>query len=156
MTKIKAEHPTPLHWFLLFLCIISYIVLNIIIIFISLQDKDFFLNISRYTISGILAQAQVLAVLFIALNPIKKSHWFGYMLCGMSIVITLLVIISSRLLYALPGVITPIISVFICIAYTGVAEPRFRRVVSHPSGKSEPTLRAMSQGRCECVSLELS
>jgi len=41
-------------------------------------------------------------------------------------------------------------------AYTGVAEPRFRRVVSHPSGKSEPALRAMSQGRCECVSLKLS
>jgi hypothetical protein len=81
MTKIRAEHPAPLHWFLLFLCVISYIVLNIIIIFISLQETDFYLNISRYTISGILAQAQVLAVIFIALNPIRRSHWFGYMLC---------------------------------------------------------------------------
>ena len=122
MTKIRAEHPAPLHWFLLILCVISYIVLNIIIIFISLQEKDFFFNISRYTISGILAQAQVLAVIFIALNPIRRSHWFGYMLCGMSIVITLLVIISSRLLYALPGVITPIISVFICIVINNFKE----------------------------------
>ncbi|HHT76809.1 MAG TPA: hypothetical protein GXZ67_02800 [Clostridiaceae bacterium] len=46
--------------------------------------------------------------------------------------------------------------IFVLPAYTGVAEPRFRRVVSHPSGKSEPALRAMSQGRCECVSLKLS
>src|SRR5665647_119014 len=115
MTKNRAEQPKPLHWFLLFVCVISYIVLNMIIIYISLQEKNLYLNISRYTISGILAQGQVLAVIFIALNPIKRSHWAGIMLCGLSIAATLQIIISSRLLYALPGVLGPIISIFICI-----------------------------------------
>lgn len=35
------------------------------------------------------------------------------------------------------------------IEYTGVAEPRFRRVVSHPSGKSEPVLRNDRPIGCE-------
>ena len=122
MTKNRAEQPKPLHWFLLFVCVISYIVLNMILIYISLQEKDFYLNISRYTISGILMQGQVLAVIFIALNPIKRSHWAGIMLCGISIAVTLQIILSSGLLYALPGILGPIISIFICIIINNFKE----------------------------------
>jgi len=122
MTKNRAGQPKPLHWFLLFTCVISYIVLNVIIIYISSQEKDFYLNISRYTIFGILAQGQVLAVIFIALNPIKRSHWVGILLCGISIAATLLIILSSGLLYALPGVLGPIISIIICIIINNFKE----------------------------------
>ena len=115
MTKKRAERPKPLHWILLCVCVICYIVLNTIIIYLSSQQKDYFVNINRYTLSGILAQGQVLAVIFITLNPIKRSHWVGIMLCSISIILTLQIIITNGILYALPGLFVPVISIFICV-----------------------------------------
>ncbi len=117
MIKTQAPQTKPLHWFFLVLCIIVYIVLNIII-YLTLQEKDFpYLP---------LAQGQVLAAILITLNPIKRSHWIAILLCGISVVITLQKIISTGIIYALPGVLIPVTAIVICFIINRFSE-RFRQ-----------------------------
>ncbi len=111
----RVKKPSAIHWLLLFLCVICYIALNILIIYITSQEKESFYNFNKYTITAILSQLQVLTVILIALIPIKRVHLVAISLCGISMIMALLKIISSGILHVLPGVIIPIISIIICV-----------------------------------------
>ena len=111
----RVKKPSALHWLLLFLCVICYIALNILIIYVTSQEKESFYNFNKYTITAILSQLQVLTVILIALIPIKRVHLIAISLCGISVIMALLKIISSGILNVLPGVIIPIISIVICV-----------------------------------------
>lgn len=111
----RAKKPSSLHWLLLFFCVVCYVFLNILIIYFTSQEREFFYNFNKYTITAILSQFQVLTVILIALIPIKRVHWVAISLCGISAILALLKIVSSGILYVLPGVIIPVISIVICI-----------------------------------------
>lgn len=115
----RAEKPSPLYRLLLLLCVICYIVLNIFIIYLSSQEEEFF-NFNKYTMTAILSQGQVLAVLFIMLIPIKRSNWVAISLCGISIFLSLLKAMFSGLLYMLAGVIIPLTSIVMCIIISNI------------------------------------
>lgn len=112
--KTRAPKPKPIHWILLFLCAICYIAISIVIVYMTITEKYTFDDINRYTLPGILAQGQVLAIILISLNPIKRSHWVAILLCGISIVITLQRMILTGIVYVHPGVLIPITSIIIC------------------------------------------
>lgn len=114
-SKKRPEKPNNLYRFHLLICVIVYIVLNILIIYLSSQPQEFFNNFSKYTLIAILSQGQVLAVVFITLIPIKKGHRVAFLLCSISAIITLLNVLSSGTFYTLPGVIIPITSIIICV-----------------------------------------
>ncbi len=111
----KVEKTRLLHWFKLFFYAVFYIVLNILMVYLSTQEKEYFYIFSKYTVTAILSQVQVLAVILITLIPIKRGHWVAISLCGISVIFTLIKVISDGMLFALPGVIIPIISIVMCI-----------------------------------------
>jgi diguanylate cyclase (GGDEF)-like protein/PAS domain S-box-containing protein len=126
----KAERPKPIHWILLLLCVLGYVALSILIVRITLQEKDSLNQVNLFSLPGILAQGQVLAVILITLNPIKKSYWVGIALCGLSGIIALQRVLQSGAIYMLPGVIIPITTMLIStILYNSVKR-------SKQSGKS--------------------
>ncbi|MGB4658934.1 MAG: PAS domain S-box protein, partial [Mobilitalea sp.] len=122
LTKKRSEKPKPLHWAFLFLCIVFYLFLNILLFYIMSQKKEYFYDINKYTLAGILAQGQVLAVILITLNPIKKSHWVGIILCGISVIAAFLKVVKSGMLYALPGVLIPITAIIISVIINNFRE----------------------------------
>lgn len=122
MIKSRAPRPKPLYWISLFLWVIIYIALNILIVYLTLQESDFIFSFSKHTLNGILAQGQVLAVILITLNPIKRSFWIAILLCTISVVITLQAVLSTGTIYAIPGVIIPITSIIICIIINSISK----------------------------------
>ena len=122
MTKKRVEKPKPIYWVLLCVCVVFYKFINIIIVYVSQQKDVSVFDINKSTLSGFLAQAQTLTVIFIALNPIRRSHWVGILLCSISAVITLQSIIISGTISGLPGVLGPVISIFICIIISNFKE----------------------------------
>ncbi len=122
MTKKRVEKPKPIYWVLLCVCVVFYIFINIIIVYVSQQKDVSVFDINKSTLSGFLAQAQTLTVIFIALNPIRRSHWVGILLCSISAVVTLQSIIVSGTISGLPGVLGPVISIFICIIISNFKE----------------------------------
>lgn len=115
LKEITNEKPKLFHWVFLIVSIVFYVILNIFIIYLASQNKESFHNINKYNIVGILAQGQVLAIIFIALIPIKKSHWAGIILCSLSAIITFQKVVGRGLFNAIPGVLIPIIAIIISI-----------------------------------------
>jgi len=120
--KKRVEKSKALHWISLFSCIVFYLVLNILIIYLASQNKEFFYSIDKSSLSGVLAQGQVLAIIFIALNPIKKSHWVGMILCGISFIIAFQRVVMSGNFYTLPGILVPITAIIISIIISNFRE----------------------------------
>jgi diguanylate cyclase len=113
MTNQKTERPKPVHWIFLLLCVVCYIALSVSIFYITSQETDYLNNINLYFLLDILAQGQVLAVILITLNPIRRSYLVGLVLCGLSIIVALVRILQSGAIYMLPGVIVPITAIII-------------------------------------------
>ncbi|HEX3030128.1 MAG TPA: PAS domain-containing protein [Clostridia bacterium] len=111
----RVEKPSTLHWLFLFSCVLCYIVLNILIFYLSSQEKEFIYNLNKTTIIAILSQGQVLAVILITLIPIKRGHWAAILLCGISVILMLVKVISSGMLQVLPGVVIPLTSIVMCL-----------------------------------------
>ncbi len=111
----RVEKTRPLNRLLLFICVICYIVLNILVVYLSSHEKEYFYNFNKYTIAAILSQLQVVTVILIALIPIKRVHWVAISLCSISAILALLKVLISGILHVLPGVIIPMISIVICI-----------------------------------------
>ena len=111
----RVKKQKPLNWILLFICVFCYIGLNILIAYLSSQEKEYFFNFNKYTIAAVLSQLQVVTVILIALIPIKKVHWVAISLCSISAILAFLKMVISGILYVLPGIIIPMISIVICI-----------------------------------------
>lgn len=111
----RVEKTRSLNRLLLFICVICYIVLNILVVYLSSHEKEYFYNFNKYTIAAILSQLQVVTVILIALIPIKRVHWVAISLCSISAILALLKVLISGILHVLPGVIIPMISIVICI-----------------------------------------
>jgi diguanylate cyclase (GGDEF)-like protein/PAS domain S-box-containing protein len=111
----RVEKTRHLNRFLLFICVTCYIVLNILIIYLSSQEKEHFHNLNKYTMAAMLSQLQVLTVVLIELVPIKRGHWVAICLCSISALLAFLKMLISSNLYVLPGIIIPMISIVICI-----------------------------------------
>ncbi len=115
INKKKVEKPSALHWLRLLICVICYIVLNIVIIYLSKQEKDFLLGFPKYTITAFLSQVQLLIAVLITLIPLKRIYRVALLLCGISATLTLVKLFSSGIMYVLPGVFIPLTSIIICI-----------------------------------------
>ncbi len=113
--KKSVDKTRPLHWIQLFFCVFCYIVLFIFLAYLSTIEEEYINIFSKSTVSAIISQVQVLLVILITLIPIKRGHWAAILLCVVSVIFTLLRVISSGILYMLPGIIIPIISIVICI-----------------------------------------
>ncbi len=99
------------YWIWLFACIAFYIGCNSIIIAMSIAKKStVFANVSKYTLNGVLAQGQVIAVILISLNPIKLSYIAALFLCGFTSMSSLMTVLAGGGFDALPGVIVPLTS----------------------------------------------
>lgn len=108
----KSDHYLRLKLFLFAAC---YIVLHIIIVFLSMETIKFQYPISKYIVAAILSQGQVLTAIYITLLRIKRSHLVSITLCGISAIITLLCVISTGTLLVLPGTFISLTTIVICI-----------------------------------------
>lgn len=113
MPKQKKEHCKPVHWIFLLFCITCYIALSVFIIYITSRETDFMNNSNQYFLLVGLTQGQVLAVILITLNPIRRSFQIGLVLCGISTMISLQRVLLNGAGYMLPGVIVPITTIII-------------------------------------------
>ncbi len=115
MIKKNTDKSSTLYKLQLLLCSFCYIILNMLIIYTSLQKQEFIYNINKYTITAILSQGQVLAIIFITLIPIKRGYWIAISLCTISGLLTFVKIMLSGILYLLPGIFIPLMTIIICI-----------------------------------------
>jgi diguanylate cyclase (GGDEF)-like protein/PAS domain S-box-containing protein len=109
----KPDGAKPVQWLVLVLCIAVYLAMMGANVLLSLSDNALVSADLRYSLPGILAQVQVLAVLVITLCTIRKGYWVGIALCGISIAVTLQAVLLRGVLQALPGVFVPAITVLI-------------------------------------------
>ena len=108
----KQKLIRPFHWVWLLACAAAYVALMLLIIwYLQTQMNGSLPAESGYVWPGILAQGQVLAVLLIALNPIRAGRWIGVGLCGVSALLTLQRVVLIGAFYALPGVLIPSIAI---------------------------------------------
>lgn len=108
----------PVHWILLVLCVLLYMLLNLLLIKLSYHDEFVQLinvQLKKSTLSGIVAQGQVIAIILITLNPIKRSNWVAIFLCSFTGLTALLRVVIKGYIDALPGAIIAIITVCISI-----------------------------------------
>ncbi len=113
MTNQKTVSPKPIHWIFLLLCMVCFIALSVSIFYITSQGTDNLSKINLYSLLDILAQGQVLAVILITLNPIRRSYRVGLILCGISVMLTLQRILLNGAIFMLPGVFVPISAIII-------------------------------------------
>ncbi len=129
----------PHHWAFLMMCILLYTVLNYMVIHLSNQRESNYVIINgfefnRYTISGIIAQGQVIAVILITLNPIKRSTLVALFLCATTGLGAASSILFSHSMDAMPGIIIPVTSAGICIilsSYSSNLKRQMHRVLEY-------------------------
>ncbi len=108
------------HWVLLSVSITAYILFFLIIKNISAmgENSSFSLGnivINKYILNGVLAQGQVIVIILITLNPIKRSRLIALLLCTIACAVSLITVLVDRYYNALPGIIIPLTSAGICI-----------------------------------------
>lgn len=120
--NIKADHitienseATFLHIMMMIACIFIYIFLNFVVIQLSslVEDYSFVFygaRMNRYTICAILAQVQVISIILITLNPIRKSNIIALLLCTVTGGAAIFSVLMSGHMDALPGFVIPFIS----------------------------------------------
>jgi diguanylate cyclase (GGDEF)-like protein/PAS domain S-box-containing protein len=111
----KVEKSSNLHRLKLFLFVVCYIVLTLFIIHLTFVTKESTFHLNKYILATILTQGQVLVAVCITLLRIKRSYLVSITLCGLSLIITLLRVVSTGTLLILPGVFISFTSIIICI-----------------------------------------
>ncbi len=112
----KQTDIRPFHWVWLYSCAAAYAALTALNVWVLLQQEVSGVAAENgYVWPGIFAQGQVLAVLLIAINPIRASRWVGVGLCGASVLLTLQRVVLSGAFYALPGVLIPSIAILMVV-----------------------------------------
>lgn len=128
-----------LSWLVLFICIFFYFTFNTMIARLALKDEYYYITILGYHInknafSGVVAQGQVISVVLITLNPLKRSSQTAMALCIITGILTLFNIITSNNINALPGVVISITSlsiVMIISKYGKNLKSQIRKVLEY-------------------------
>ena len=133
--NLKDDKTRPIHWLLLIIGVFFYIGFNSVIIYMSsIQRYIAFAHISKYTLSGILAQGQVLIIILLTLNPMKRSHQTALILCGITSVAALATTLIRGSTDPLPGIFVPLISGTVSIIinnYSRRLKDQLNRVVEY-------------------------
>jgi diguanylate cyclase (GGDEF)-like protein len=132
--KVNFEKPDPicgysgksrvLHWICLITCIFLHIMLNMLIIRMSKYNTANIvtinnIRINRYSLIGVIAQFQVINVILITLNPLKRSNLVAIFLCIVTGTASFTNVLCSNLMEALPGVFISITSITVVIIISG-------------------------------------
>lgn len=113
-----------LHWLLIILCTVAYISLNFLLVFMTFEDNDYNLvihgiPISKFTLSGVIAQGQVISVVLITLNPIKRSNFVALFLCLVTGLASISKLAFGGSTKSIPGLLIAITSACVVIIITG-------------------------------------
>ncbi len=129
------EKTKSIHWILYIVCAFFYLCLNAAVIRISDMPSDTVIfNISKFTLSGLAAQGQVIAVILLTLNPLKRSHQAALVLCAITSAVSLVTVLMRRNFDAMPGVIVPLTSGAMSIIISNYAKrlkSQLNRVVEY-------------------------
>lgn len=129
------EKTKPVHWLLFFVSVIFYIAFNAVIIYLSGLRQDMaFAHINKFTLNGLLAQGQVIAVILLTLNPLRGSQYTALVLCGATSIAAFINVFVGVGTEALPGVFVPAISGVISIIikhYSNKLKKQLNRVVDY-------------------------
>lgn len=109
-----------IHWVFLCSCIVIYLILNFQVMNLSLNHsgvniKLFGREINKYSYTGMIAQGQVISIILLTLNPIKRSKLIAILLCIYTCFATLYSTFFQDNPEALPGSILAFTSIGIII-----------------------------------------
>lgn len=112
-----------MHWILFFVCIVIYLILNNQVINMSHDHTNMNIillgvEINKNSFIGIIAQGQVIVMILLTLNPIKKSNLVAMALCIFTFLSTLIVVVLKNNTAALPGCILAITTIGVILIIT--------------------------------------
>ncbi len=137
---LYPQHKISLiNWVFFWGCIITYVLLNFQVMKLSQSRLNYDVNIivlkmHKDAFTGIIAQGQVIAVILLTLNPIKRSNLVAVILCGYTCAITLYSVIFQNNMIALPGniiAVTTIGIILIISVYKNRLNKQIRKVIEY-------------------------